>query len=129
MVKGRVSVAAAATGCPEASAAFGVAGTCYGERQVGRVHKRVTLVTGRLVIGGCTIAYTSPLHREISFGSPLSSSRHCSPVFVALAIFTTHHDDVLHPLIDSPELPLLEPSCSDTSSCSLRYGYWILYQS
>jgi hypothetical protein len=127
MVKGWVSVAAAATGCPEASAAFGVAGTCYGERQVGRVHKRVTLVTGRKMIGGCAIAYTSHLHREISSESPLSSSVSCLPVLIVPATFANHHHDVLHSLIDSSKLPLLEPSCSDTSACGLRYSNWILY--
>jgi hypothetical protein len=127
MVKGWVSVAAAATGCPEASAAFGVVGTCYGERQVGRVHKRVTLVTGREMIGGCAIAYTSHLHREISSESSLSSSVYCLPVLIVPPTVANHHHDVLHPLIDSSELPLLEPSCSDTSTCGLRYGNWILY--
>jgi hypothetical protein len=128
MVKGWVSVAAAATGCPEASAAFGVAGTCYGDGKW-VAHKRVTLVTGRQMIGGCTIAYTSHLYRKIhvSFESSLSPSRHPSPVLVISTTFAHHHHDVLHPLVDASELPLLEPSCSDTSSRSLRHSHRILH--
>jgi hypothetical protein len=91
---------------------------------------RVTLVTCRGMIGGDGDSILLPV------GLVLCIARHLFLLEVKVAAIdsppprfwtTTANHDFLHLLLDPPQLFVLEPSCSHTSSGRLWYRCWVLH--